>query len=148
MMQAKLHQIILARKDRIRELCTELHFGAPERAELASLLDSEEYTEEMAMRLAEEVERLEALLARMTPILKLILRREWFKKEMKTFEAAASDPTRLFRDSRQLLREENFRKLVSREFPKLTEDLKEMLQCVDFGENFFSFFEAISSALQ
>ena len=31
-------------------------------------------------------------------------------------------------DSRQLLREENFRKLVSREFPKLSEDLKEVLR--------------------
>ena len=58
---------------------------------------TEEYTEEAAARLGEEIQRLEALLARMTPILKMILRREWFKKEMKAFEAAASDPTRLFR---------------------------------------------------
>lgn len=36
----------------------------------------------------------------------------------------------MLQDSRQLLREENFRKLVSREFPKLTEDLKEVLQYV------------------
>lgn len=89
----------MTRKERIRALCTELHFGAPEMAELAPLLDSgavfrpfrlalipllaEEYTEEAAARLDDEIQRLEVLLARMTPILKMIMRREWFKKEMK-----------------------------------------------------------------
>lgn len=44
---------------------------------------AEEYTEEAAARLDDEIQRLEVLLARMTPILKMIMRREWFKKEMK-----------------------------------------------------------------
>jgi hypothetical protein len=85
-----------------------------------------------------EISRLENLLERMAPLLKMILRREWFKQEMKEFEKSASDPNRLFQDSGRLLQEEKFRKLVAKEFPKLTEDLRTLLQNwnTDGGEPF------------
>lgn len=78
----------MTRKARILELCDELHFGAPERAELAPLLESEEYTEEVAARLAEEIQHLEALLTRMRPILALIMKRESLKAQMKVRQCA------------------------------------------------------------
>eukprot|EP01105_Mastigella_eilhardi_P026383 TRINITY_DN759_c0_g1_i1.p1 TRINITY_DN759_c0_g1~~TRINITY_DN759_c0_g1_i1.p1 ORF type:complete len:720 (+),score=149.30 TRINITY_DN759_c0_g1_i1:1228-3387(+) len=66
---------------------------------------------------------LEKLLAECQKILVMIERREWFKSEMRSFEAVAGDPSRLFGESSQLLREEAFRKLVAREYPPLMEGL-------------------------
>lgn len=72
----------------------------------------------------QEVKTLTERLERMGPLIKLIVRREWIKSEMKAFEKKASDPSRLFGRSTQLLEEEKFRKIVANEFPRLTEKLQ------------------------
>jgi hypothetical protein len=78
-----------------------------------------------AMRV--EVKTLTERLARMGPLIKLIVRREWIKSEMRAFETKASEKSRLFGRSTQLLEEEKFRKIVAHEFPRLTEKLKKGL---------------------
>lgn len=75
-----------------------------------------------AMRV--EVRTLTERLARMGPLINLIVRREWIKNEMKAFERKASEPSRLFGRSTQLLEEEKFRKIVANEFPRLTDKLQ------------------------
>lgn len=74
-----------------------------------------------------EAKNLAERLERMGPLIKLILRREWIKSEMKAFEKKASDPSRLFGRSTQLLEEEKFRKIVAHEFPRLTDKLQKGL---------------------
>ncbi len=74
-----------------------------------------------------EVKTLTERLARMGPLIKLIVRREWIKSEMRAFETKASEKSRLFGRSTQLLEEEKFRKIVAHEFPRLTEKLKKGL---------------------
>jgi len=78
-----------------------------------------------AMRM--EVKTLTERLARMGPLIKLIVRREWIKSEMNSFEKKASEPSRLFGRSTQLLEEEKFRKIVANEFPRLTVKLQKEL---------------------
>ncbi len=75
----------------------------------------------------EEIKVLSERLARMGPLIKLIVRREWIKSEMKVFEKKASNPQRLFGSSTRLLEEEKFRKIVATEFPKLTQKLQTAL---------------------
>ncbi|EGC39720.1 hypothetical protein DICPUDRAFT_147427 [Dictyostelium purpureum] len=70
-----------------------------------------------------EIEYLTGLLASMKVILEKVKRREWIKSEMKKFENSASDSNRFKGSSVRLLEEAKFRKTISREFPKLTEDL-------------------------
>ncbi len=92
----------------------------------------------------DEINRLEIYVESIRPLLIKIQKREWFKKEMVEFEKHAGDPARLRGSSTQLLREEKFRikilvylfiyedylsfcflgKDLSREFPKLTDDLR------------------------
>ncbi|CAF0843091.1 unnamed protein product [Adineta ricciae] len=75
----------------------------------------------------DEIHRLEAYVESIRTILVKIQKREWYKKEMVEFEKHAGDPARLRGNSTQLLKEEKFRKDLSREFPKLTDDLHRMV---------------------
>jgi len=75
----------------------------------------------------DEIIRLEIYVESIRPILIKIQKREWYKREMVEFEKLAANPARLRGSSTQLLREERFRKDLSREFPKLTDDLRRMV---------------------
>ncbi|CAF1392066.1 unnamed protein product [Rotaria sp. Silwood1] len=75
----------------------------------------------------DEINRLEIYVESIRPLLIKIQKREWYKKEMVEFEKHAADPARLRGNSTQLLKEERFRKDLSREFPKLTDDLRHMV---------------------
>lgn len=94
---------------------------------LLSPLDSGKYSCDVLEMLQREVTLLTERLEIMGPLIKLIVRRERIKKQMKVFEKAASNPNRLFGKSTQLLEEEKFRKIVATEFPKLTDTLRESL---------------------
>ncbi|CAF4091879.1 unnamed protein product [Rotaria sp. Silwood2] len=73
----------------------------------------------------DEINRLEIYVESIRPFLTKIQKREWYKKEMVEFEKRAADPARLRGNSTQLLKEERFH--LSREFPKLTDDLRHMV---------------------
>ncbi|CAF1543474.1 unnamed protein product, partial [Rotaria sordida] len=75
----------------------------------------------------DEINQLEIYVESIRPLLVKIQKREWYKKEMVEFEKRAADPARLRGNSTQLLKEERFRKDLSREFPKLTDDLRRMV---------------------
>ncbi|CAF3356101.1 unnamed protein product [Rotaria socialis] len=75
----------------------------------------------------DEIHRLETYVESIRPLLTKIQKREWYKREMIEFEKHAADPARLRGSSTQLLKEERFRKELSREFPKLTDDLRFMV---------------------
>jgi hypothetical protein len=88
----------------------------------------DDYTEEILESLNQEIDRLQALYTTMAPILKLIVQREQIKSDMEIFEHTASDPKRFFsREAGRLLKEEKFRRMVSKDFPKLTEQLHSLL---------------------
>jgi len=72
----------------------------------------------------DEINRLEKYVESIRPLLTKIQKREWYKREMVEFEKHAANPARLRGSSTQLLREERFRKDLSREFPRLTDDLR------------------------
>jgi hypothetical protein len=88
---------------------------------------SGKYSFDVLEAMRTEVKTLTERLARMGPLIKLIVRREWIKSEMRAFETKASEKSRLFGRSTQLLEEEKFRKIVANEFPRLTEKLKKGL---------------------
>ncbi|CAF0973615.1 unnamed protein product [Adineta steineri] len=83
--------------------------------------------EEDYLAMNDEINRLETYVESIRPLLTKIQKREWYKKEMVEFEKHAGDPARLRGSSTQLLKEERFRKDLSREFPKLTDDLRRMV---------------------
>jgi hypothetical protein len=74
----------------------------------------DEYSEHVLQATIEEVDRLRSLFTTMSPLLKLIERREWIKEEMKRFEVRASDPDRFKGSSARLLQEAKFRKVMSK----------------------------------
>lgn len=75
---------------------------------------ADDWSEEVLQATIEEVERLRLLFTTMSPLLKLIERREWIKEEMKRFEQRASDPDRFKGSSARLLQEAKFRKVMSK----------------------------------
>lgn len=110
----------------LRQLWDCLHFGESQRLQFIPG-HSEEYTQETLDAIRKEIIRLRILLEEIKEILQQIERREWIKQEMKRFEQTASDPNRFKGSSTRLLQEEKFRKIVSKEFPRLTTNLKKTL---------------------
>jgi len=126
--KAQVSESVEAKRKHIRELMDQLHYGPEQRKQYDHLFTNEEYDDEFIQELDNVIKLLTATLEKMAPIIKLIERREWFKKEMKEFETTASDPNRLKKKSTRLLQEEQFRNKLAKEFPSLTTDLKEKLK--------------------
>lgn len=129
--RARLEALAEQRCAQIRALASELHLGGAQLERLEELLREEASGEELLTRLDAEAARLRELLALMRPLLELIVRREWFKQEMARFERSASDSSRLRGDSRRLLQEEKFRKLVSKEVCQRHVAVSEYWRCAD-----------------
>eukprot|EP01111_Echinosteliopsis_oligospora_P009857 TRINITY_DN2969_c0_g1_i1.p1 TRINITY_DN2969_c0_g1~~TRINITY_DN2969_c0_g1_i1.p1 ORF type:complete len:292 (+),score=115.99 TRINITY_DN2969_c0_g1_i1:244-1119(+) len=127
--KAKVTLLINKVKPKLEKLWDELKTSPEDRMLFydAAEGNSEEFTEDVYKQIVKEIDRLEKYLESIRPILKMITRREWIKDEMLTFEKSASDPNRLFGSSTQLNKEEQFRKIVATEFPKLTDDLKKKI---------------------
>jgi len=125
--RAQVSGSVEAKRKRMQELMDLLHYGPEQREQFKHLFTNEEYDDDFIQDLDNTIKKLTETLEKMAPIIKLIERREWFKKEMKEFETTASDPNRLKKKSTRLLQEEQFRNKLAKEFPSLTAELKEKL---------------------
>jgi len=129
----RLQTLIAKSKSKLEHLWKELHFTDEQREQFYNKTKSNDdyddaYNDERLLELMDaEIIKLEKLLAAIGDILKMIVRREWIKSEMHRFEKTASDKNRLFGSSLKLLEEEKFRKIVAKEFPKLTDDLRKKI---------------------
>lgn len=128
--ESKIKEMIEDERNRLKDLWKQLHMSDQQ---IQDFLDSlaksgaGKYSFDVLEAMRVEVKTLTERLARMGPLIKLIVRREWIKSEMRAFETKASEKSRLFGRSTQLLEEEKFRKIVAHEFPRLTEKLKKGL---------------------
>ena len=126
MQAAILKKFFEKEKATLSKLWDDLHFTEEQRSEFKPYFTTD-YTKENLELIRDEIKRLELLYTTMSPLLKQIERREWIKAEMKRFELTASDPNRFKGSSTRLLEEEKFRKIVAKEFPKLTTSLRKLL---------------------
>jgi hypothetical protein len=85
------------------------------------------YSEEGLMALQDEVTRLHNLLLSSKKIIKLILKRKNFIQKMMEFEVIASDPRRLFKNSVQLNKEEQFRRTAYPTLLQLEDAIRDSL---------------------
>ncbi|KAJ7868841.1 microtubule associated protein-domain-containing protein [Mycena leptocephala] len=110
----------------IEKLWDELMVGDEERGEWLPFFD-DEHTEELLTIHEDEIKRLKEEKRMKAPLLAGIKRYFDICEEEKELAAAASDQTRLLgrgsRDPGRLLREEKMRKRVSKEKPRLEQDL-------------------------
>ncbi|CCM01779.1 uncharacterized protein FIBRA_03846 [Fibroporia radiculosa] len=110
----------------IVELWDELMVGKDERADFAPFAD-DEHTEELLSIHEEEIRRLKEERRLKVPLLASIKKYFDICQDEKELAAAASDQNRLLgrgpRDPGRLLREEKMRKRVTKEKPKLEQDL-------------------------
>ncbi|KAJ7705442.1 microtubule associated protein-domain-containing protein [Mycena rosella] len=113
-------------REEIEKLWDELMVGDEERREWGPFFD-EEHTEELLIIHEDEIKRLKEEKRMKAPLLAGIKRYFDICEEEKELAAAASDQTRLLgrgsRDPGRLLREEKMRKRVSKEKPRLEQDL-------------------------
>jgi len=109
-------------------LWSELCIPESERTLRGQTSDDDKYSTENLEYIDSQITLLSELLDSMKAILAKVKRREFLKEGMKTFEKQASDDSNRFKGSSvRLLEEAKFRKIVSKEFPKLTEDLQREL---------------------
>ncbi|KZT02855.1 uncharacterized protein LAESUDRAFT_729833 [Laetiporus sulphureus 93-53] len=113
-------------REEIVKLWDELMIGDEERADFAPFAD-DEHTEELLSIHEEEIDRLKEERKLKGPLLTSIKRYLDICEDEKELAAAASDQSRLLgrgpRDPGRLLREEKMRKRVSKEKPRLEQDL-------------------------
>ncbi|KAJ7489338.1 microtubule associated protein-domain-containing protein [Mycena latifolia] len=113
-------------REEIEKLWDELMVGEEERREWGPGFD-DEHTEELLTIHEDEIRRLKEEKRMKAPLLASIKRYFDICEEEKELAAAASDQTRLLgrgsRDPGRLLREEKMRKRVSKEKPRLEQDL-------------------------
>ncbi|KAF8066744.1 microtubule associated protein [Lyophyllum atratum] len=116
---------VASAREEIMRLWDDLMVGDDERADFAPLAD-DEHTEELLTIHEEEIRRLKEERRQKAPLLASIKKYFDICEEEKELAAAASDQTRLLgrgRDPGRLLREEKMRKRVSKEKPRLEQDL-------------------------
>ncbi|KAF8816428.1 hypothetical protein BYT27DRAFT_7154690 [Phlegmacium glaucopus] len=113
-------------REEIMKLWDDLMIGEEERADFAPFAD-DEYTEELLTIHEDEIKRLKEDRRMKAPLLSSIKKYFEICDEEKELAAAASDQSRLTgrgsRDPGRLLREEKMRKRVSKEKPRLEQDL-------------------------
>ncbi|KAF2074858.1 hypothetical protein CYY_003846 [Polysphondylium violaceum] len=129
----KFKDIYDGKAKRLHHLWTELCIPESERILNSSSTgdasdEDSKYSTENLEYMDQQITHLSELLESMKAILAKVKRREFLKEGMKTFEKQASDDSNRFKGSSvRLLEEAKFRKIVSKEFPKLTEDLQKEL---------------------
>lgn len=123
----RYRHLVMKERDALAEWWDKLHMGEEERLAFEPG-HCEECSLEVLQACRQEIRRLRKLFSVLEPLLRRIERREWIKEQMRVFEQGASDPNRFRGNSSRLLQEEKFRKIVSKEFPRLTEELRETLE--------------------
>ncbi|EKM53255.1 uncharacterized protein PHACADRAFT_124758 [Phanerochaete carnosa HHB-10118-sp] len=122
----KMSTFIESARSEITQLWDELMVSEDERADFAPFAD-DEHTEELLAIHEEEIRRLKEERKLKGPLLKSIQKYFDICEDEKDLAAAAADQTRLLgrgpRDPGRLLREEKMRKRVTKEKPRLKQDL-------------------------
>ncbi|KAF5377105.1 hypothetical protein D9757_008763 [Collybiopsis confluens] len=122
----RMGAFIESAREEIQNLWNELMTGEEERGAFGAFVD-DEFTEELLLIHEEEVRKLKEEKREKAPLLAGIKKYFDICEEEKELAIAASDQTRLLgrgaRDPGRLLREEKMRKRVSKEKPRLEQDL-------------------------
>ncbi|KAF9583180.1 hypothetical protein BGW38_010076, partial [Lunasporangiospora selenospora] len=123
----KLEEFILEERGKIFELWEKLYYSLDQCQSFQPLFE-EVNTDELLEEHETEVARLQQELSENELILVAIERYRMMLDEIREFEITSMDSQRLFhRDPGRLLREEKFRKMITREFPKVEAELEEAL---------------------
>ncbi|KAI9250643.1 microtubule associated protein-domain-containing protein [Helicostylum pulchrum] len=125
--QERIGDFILTARDELKGLWKQLYYSENQMKQFkAAYVD--ELTEAVLEEHENEISRLQLETEDSKYILERIEKHMKLKNEVEDFEAITSDPNRLFgkgqRDPGRLLREEKFRKRISRELPKVTKELE------------------------
>ncbi|CAL1710901.1 unnamed protein product [Somion occarium] len=149
----KMSTFVENARDEIRKLWDDLMVGEEERADFAPFAD-DEHTEELLSIHEEEIRRLKEERKMKGPLLTSIKKYFEICDDEKELAAAAADQSRLLgrgpRDPGRLLREEKMRKRVSKEKPRLEQDLLASIPAweAETGRVFLVLGESILRVLQ
>lgn len=126
LLKASMQDDIDKQQALLDKLWDQLHTPEDQRAQFYRNIP-ELYSEEGLQMLKDEVRRLHNMLKRSKKLIKLILKRKAFIQRMLEFEVVASDPRRLFKGSKQLNKEEEFRRTAMPTLMKLEDAIREAL---------------------
>ncbi|KAI8380702.1 microtubule associated protein-domain-containing protein [Blakeslea trispora] len=125
--QERMSEFIQTAREELELLWNQLYYSDEQRAQFTPA-HTDTWTDTVLEAHENEISRLQLETEDSKYILELIEKHMRLKKEIEQFEATTSDPNRLFgkgqRDPGRLLREEKFRKRISRELPKVTKELE------------------------
>lgn len=128
MKQERIGDFIQTAKEELASLWDRLYYNEKQRGQFQPDQCDDNITDVVLEAYENEISRLQLELEDSKYILELIEKHMKLKKEVEEFEATTSDPNRLFgkgnRDPGRLLREERFRKRISRELPKVVKELE------------------------
>lgn len=128
MKQERIGDFIQTAKEELASLWDRLYYNEKQREQFQPGQCDDDITDIVLEAYENEISRLQLELEDSKYILELIEKHMKLKKEVEEFEATTSDPNRLFgkgnRDPGRLLREERFRKRISRELPKVVKELE------------------------
>ncbi|RCH80537.1 hypothetical protein CU098_005793 [Rhizopus stolonifer] len=123
----RMGDFIQTSREELKSLWDQLYYSDKQRARFAPA-HTDEFSDAILEAHENEISRLQLETEDSKYILELIEKHMRLKKEIQEFEAITRDPNRLFgkgqRDPGRLLREEKFRKRISRELPKVTKELE------------------------
>lgn len=131
---ANLHLFVEDARCKLQELWDALYFSEDEMLEFTPAF-SDVYSDALLEAHEREMARLEALHEQRAPTLALVEKHMNLIKEQRDLEASAKDASRLMtrgqkgerRDPGKLLREEKMRKRISKELPKVSAELRKVL---------------------
>ncbi|ORZ15019.1 microtubule associated protein-domain-containing protein [Absidia repens] len=127
----KVQDFILDARNEMENLWNQLYFSQQER-DAFEFFESDEYNDTLLEAHETEIERLKHMVEDQKYILDKVERHMKLLQEIQDFESNTNDPKRLFgkgqRDPGRLLREEKFRKRISKELPKSKRDLEGALR--------------------
>ncbi|KAL9541194.1 hypothetical protein MBANPS3_009259 [Mucor bainieri] len=126
--QERIGDFLQTAKEELASLWDKLYYTDKQRAQFQPDQGQDHVTDVVLEAYENEISRLQLELEDSRYILELIEKHMKLKREVEEFEATTSDPNRLFgkgnRDPGRLLREERFRKRISRELPKVVKELE------------------------
>ncbi|KAI8366084.1 microtubule associated protein-domain-containing protein [Radiomyces spectabilis] len=144
--EKRIGDFIAGARKEIARLWSILYFSDDERREFGAAF-TDEYSDELLEEHESQISKLQLLVEDRKYMLERVDRHMKLIEEIRAFKATTNDPSRLLtkshRDPGRLLREEKFRKRVSRELPKVERELKGALQehYVTHGSHFLVYGE-------
>lgn len=125
--QDRVGDFIQTAREELKALWDQLYYSESQREEFQPAF-TDDLTDSVLEAHEDEISKLQLQVEDSAYILERIQKHMKLKNEVQEFEATTRDPNRLFskgqRDPGRLLREEKFRKRISRELPKVTKELE------------------------